>query len=121
MNSEPKGGYRWRKLEGSDPATYELIQKLQLLQRRLIHASEQLVERDLQIREKEALCTELQTVLARAPGPEATEKLALCKVCLHIFLNTQLKIRKRNWNRNAHCALKILQANCIHPCAKRVS
>jgi hypothetical protein len=28
--------HRWRKLEGSDPATYEMIQKIQTLQKRLI-------------------------------------------------------------------------------------
>ena len=28
--------HRWRKLEGSDPATFEMIQKIQTLQKRLI-------------------------------------------------------------------------------------
>lgn len=32
----PMNVHRWRKLEGSDPATFELIQKIQTLQRRLI-------------------------------------------------------------------------------------
>merc|ERR1711988_187121 len=31
----PMNVHRWRKLEGSDPATYEMIQKIQTLQKRL--------------------------------------------------------------------------------------
>ena len=36
----PLNIHRWRKLEGSDPATYELIQKVQALQKRLIEKTE---------------------------------------------------------------------------------
>ena len=46
---------RWRKLEGSDPSTFELLQKIQTLQRRLIHKTEEAVEKELQIQEKERL------------------------------------------------------------------
>ena len=70
----------WRKLEGSDPATYELIQKIQLLQHRLIRTSEKVVEKDLQIKEKEQHCLSLQAILKRCPGPEAAEKLHLAQV-----------------------------------------
>ena len=34
--------HRWRKLEGSDPASYELIQKVQALQKRLIEKTEEI-------------------------------------------------------------------------------
>jgi hypothetical protein len=40
---------RWRKLEGSDPSTYEMIQKIQTLQKRLISKTEEAVEKDLLI------------------------------------------------------------------------
>lgn len=40
---------RWRKLEGSDPSTYEMIQKIQTLQKRLIGKTEEVVEKDLLI------------------------------------------------------------------------
>ena len=30
----PMNVHRWRKLEGSDPATYELVQKIHMLQKR---------------------------------------------------------------------------------------
>jgi hypothetical protein len=41
--------HRWRKLEGSDPSTYEMIQKIQTLQKRLIGKTEEVVEKDLLI------------------------------------------------------------------------
>ena len=37
----PMNVHRWRKLEGSDPATYELVQKTHMLQKRLIEKSEE--------------------------------------------------------------------------------
>lgn len=33
--------HRWRKLEGSDPASFELVQKIHMLQKRLIEKSEE--------------------------------------------------------------------------------
>ena len=45
--------HRWRKLEGSDPSTFELIQKIQLLQKRLIQKTEEVVQKELLIQEKE--------------------------------------------------------------------
>jgi hypothetical protein len=71
----PMNVHRWRKLEGSDPATYEMIQKIQTLQKRLIQKTEQVVEKDLVIQEKEKLYTELKAILARQPGPEVAEQL----------------------------------------------
>jgi len=37
----PLNVHRWRKLEGSDPSTYEMIQKIQTLQKRLITKTEE--------------------------------------------------------------------------------
>ena len=71
----PMNVHRWRKLEGSDPATFELIQKIQTLQKRLISKTEEVVEKGLIIQEKEKMYTELKTVLARQPGPEVAEQL----------------------------------------------
>lgn len=67
--------HRWRKLEGSDPATFELIQKIQTLQRRLISKTEEVVEKGLVIQEKDKLYNELKAILARQPGPEVAEQL----------------------------------------------
>jgi len=71
----PMNIHRWRKLEGSDPATYEMIQKIQTLQKRLIAKTEEVVEKDLVIQEKDKLYLELKNILARQPGPEVSEQL----------------------------------------------
>merc|ERR1712072_533543 len=73
----PMNVHRWRKLEGSDPDTYEMIQKIQVLQKRLIAKTEEVVEKDLLIQEKEKLYVELKNILARQPGPEVAEQLSV--------------------------------------------
>merc|ERR1719333_116557 len=75
----PMNVHRWRKLEGSDPATYELLQKVKTLQSRLIHKSEEVLEKDQHMMEKEKAYTALKTVLARQPGPEIAEQVVLYK------------------------------------------
>mmetsp|Transcript_40025 Transcript_40025/g.89752 ORF Transcript_40025/g.89752 Transcript_40025/m.89752 type:complete len:912 (+) Transcript_40025:82-2817(+) len=72
----PLNVHRWRKLEGSDPATYEMIQKIQTLQKRLIKKTEEVVDRDLLLVEKDKLYDETKKVLARQPGPEVAEQLS---------------------------------------------
>ncbi|PAA46952.1 hypothetical protein BOX15_Mlig023212g2 [Macrostomum lignano] len=73
----PMNVHRWRKLEGSDPSTYEMIQKIQTLQKRLILKTEEVVEKELLIQEKEKLYIELKHILARQPGPEVAEQLSI--------------------------------------------
>lgn len=53
-----------------------MIQKIQTLQKRLISKTEEVVERDLLIQEKEKLYVELKNILARQPGPEVAEQLS---------------------------------------------
>ncbi|XP_032551331.1 cilia- and flagella-associated protein 58 [Chiroxiphia lanceolata] len=72
---KPLKVHRWRKLEASDPTTYELIQKVQRLQKRLISKTSEVIEKEFLLQEKEKLYVELRQVLARQPGPEATEQL----------------------------------------------
>jgi hypothetical protein len=43
--------FRWRMLEGKDPETLELIQKINNLQKRLITKQEEIIEKDLKIEE----------------------------------------------------------------------
>merc|ERR1719277_1330063 len=71
----PMNVHRWRKLEGSDPAMYELIQKVRTLQKRLIGKTEEVVAKDLEIQEKERLHRELTQILEKQPGPEVMEQL----------------------------------------------
>lgn len=73
----PMNIHRWRKLEGSDPSTFEMLQKIQTLQRRLIQKTEEVVEKELLIQEKEKLYMELKHILARQPGPEVAEQLQI--------------------------------------------
>ncbi|XP_064600239.1 cilia- and flagella-associated protein 58-like [Liolophura sinensis] len=73
----PMNIHRWRKLEGSDPSTYEMIQKIHTLQKRLISKTEEVVEKELLIQEKEKLYVELKHILARQPGPEVAEQLTI--------------------------------------------
>merc|ERR1712150_136755 len=73
----PMNIHRWRKLEGSDPSAYEMIQKIQTLQKRLIAKTEEVVEKELLIQEKEKLYLELKHILARQPGPEVAEQLRI--------------------------------------------
>ncbi|NXK31449.1 CFA58 protein, partial [Piprites chloris] len=72
---KPLKVHRWRKLEASDPTTYELIQKVHRLQKRLISKTSEVIEKEFLLQEKEKLYVELRQVLARQPGPEATEQL----------------------------------------------
>ncbi|GKT33055.1 Cilia- and flagella-associated protein 58 [Aduncisulcus paluster] len=72
----PMNVHRWRRLEGSDPASYEMIQKIQQLQKRLISKTEEVAEKDLLIEEKEKLYLELKRILARQPGPEIVEQVS---------------------------------------------
>ncbi|GCB64606.1 hypothetical protein scyTo_0000297 [Scyliorhinus torazame] len=73
----PLNVHRWRKLEASDPSRYELILKVQTLQKRLISKTEEVVEKELLLQEKEKLYVELKHILARQPGPEAAEQLMM--------------------------------------------
>ncbi|XP_029375725.1 cilia- and flagella-associated protein 58 [Echeneis naucrates] len=76
---KPINIHRWRRLEGSDPSKYELIQKIQSLQKRLIAKTQKLEEHELLLQEKEKLYVELKHILAQQPGPEAAEQLQQCQ------------------------------------------
>lgn len=72
----PMNVHRWRELEGSDPATFEMIQRVKKLQKDLIAKTEEVVEKEAQIQEKEKLYVQLKHIIARQPGPEVAEQLA---------------------------------------------
>jgi chromosome segregation ATPase len=99
----PLNVHRWRKLAGSDPGTYDMILKIQTLQRRLIAKTEEVVEKELIISEKEKLYVALKQILARQPGPETAEQL----------LNYQQQLREKNRQLKAMAAeLNLNQASC---------
>jgi len=72
----PNNTHRWRKLEGSDPGTYEMLTKIQALQKRLIAKTEEVVEKEMLLAEKDKLYVECKNILARQPGPEVAEQLS---------------------------------------------
>jgi len=72
----PLNVHRWRKLEGSDPVMYEMMQKVKTLQKRLISKTEEAVEKDLAIHEKEKLYLEMKNLLEKQPGPEIVEEVS---------------------------------------------
>lgn len=86
----PMNVHRWRKLEGSDPTSYEMILKTQTLQKRLIAKTQEVMEKDLIILEKEKLQNELKAILARQPGPELAEQLNVYQETLK-KKNSQMK------------------------------
>merc|ERR1712185_743847 len=67
--------HRWRKLEGSDPNTYNMITRTHALQKQLIRRTEEVADKDAMIQQKERLYVELKAILARQPGPEVAEQL----------------------------------------------
>ncbi|OXB71697.1 UNVERIFIED_CONTAM: hypothetical protein H355_008750, partial [Colinus virginianus] len=71
----PMNVHRWRRLEGSDPSKLEMVNKIQTLQKRLIAKTEEVVERDIMIQEKEKLYVDLKTQLSKYPGPEVIEQM----------------------------------------------
>ncbi|GAB1302528.1 Cilia- and flagella-associated protein 58 [Apodemus speciosus] len=95
----PMNVHRWRKLEASDPSTFELIQKIHALQKRLISKTEEVVEKELLLQndEKEKLYVELKHILARQPGPEAAEQLQIYRHTLR-EKTKQLKVLSSELN-----------------------
>lgn len=63
--TNPMNIHRWRKLEGSDPSRYELIQKIHSFQRRLITKSQEVVDKELLLQEKGKLYVELKHILVQ--------------------------------------------------------
>ena len=60
-----------------DPQRFGMIRKIHSLQKQLIGKTEEVVEKDLLIQEKEKLYVELKNILARQPGPEVAEQLSV--------------------------------------------
>ena len=90
----PLNVHRWRKLEGSDPTTFELIQKIKILQKRLLTANEDAIKKKNLLREKEILFENLKAMVARQPGPETFGKLTKCQTALK-RRNVKMKVRKQ--------------------------
>lgn len=106
--------HRWRKLEGSDPNTYSMIQRAHALQKTLIRKTEEVAAKDALIQQKEKLYVELRAILARQPGPEVAEQLNLYQANL-AEKQKQLKAlsAELNLHRQQVSDLKLDQENII--------
>lgn len=77
---------------GSDPTMYEMIQKVKALQKRLIVKTEQSVNCDLVLQEKEKLYLELQELLSKQPGPEISAQVSAYQTYLKDITNNMKAI-----------------------------
>lgn len=71
----PINVHRWRKLEGSQPQVFAMLQLLHSLQRKLIAKAREESEKEIAIESKEKLYLHLKAVLAKQVGPETTSQL----------------------------------------------
>ncbi|KAJ3217661.1 hypothetical protein HDU67_007484 [Dinochytrium kinnereticum] len=72
----PVNVHRWRKLEGSNPKAFEMIQLLHTLQRSLIEKTKEDQEKGKIVETKEQLYLHLKTILSKQVGPEAVEQVS---------------------------------------------
>lgn len=72
----PMNVHRWRKLEGIDCDAYEMISKIQTLQKRLIAKTEEVVSKDLVINTQEQTVNNLREVMKRQPGLAEAEMIS---------------------------------------------
>ena len=78
----PLNVHRWRQLADTSAETFGLVRRVHDLQREIIARSDEVVAKDGEIQEKEKLYVDLRKVLARQPGPEATEQLRVFALTL---------------------------------------
>ncbi|XP_047351046.1 cilia- and flagella-associated protein 58-like [Vespa velutina] len=71
----PLNIHRWRKLEFSDPSSYEMLSKIQLLQKRVIKMSALIIDKEKRVQDTEKLYINLREIMAKQPGPQITMAL----------------------------------------------
>ncbi|XP_051176631.1 cilia- and flagella-associated protein 58-like isoform X2 [Leptopilina boulardi] len=87
----PSNIHRWRKLEGTDPDMFEMLKKVQILQKRIIKMSSQLIVKEKTIEYTEKLYTNVREILGKQPGSEMTEMLSKTRKAL---IDRSNKIKK---------------------------
>jgi chromosome segregation ATPase len=70
----PINVHRWRKLEGSNPEAFDMLQMLHTLQKKLIAKTKEEKEKQKAIEIKEKVYLHLKAMLAKQVGPEASEQ-----------------------------------------------
>ena len=82
----PLNVHRWRRLEGKDPETLELIQKINNLQKRLISKQEDIIDKDMKMEELQKLYQEAKTTISRQPKYDIHDEIR----------NLRDELKKRN-------------------------
>jgi hypothetical protein len=90
--------------QGTDPNTYELIAKIQLLQKRVLSKSEIAAEKEQQLKDLETLYENLRTTTSKLSPAEVSNKI--------FFLRKELEEKKKK--------IKVHNANVSH-CDKGTS
>lgn len=67
--------HRWRKLEGTDPDMYDLINKVQMLQKKILVQTEIAAEKQHQLKETEMMYDTLKNAVSKYSTPELVNKL----------------------------------------------
>ncbi|XP_049880437.1 cilia- and flagella-associated protein 58-like [Pectinophora gossypiella] len=71
----PLNVHRWRKLQGTDPDSVHLTQKLRLTQKKVLMQSEMLVMKDRELKETRNLYGAVKDMLALQPSPDIQQTL----------------------------------------------
>ncbi|XP_018319123.1 cilia- and flagella-associated protein 58-like [Agrilus planipennis] len=104
----PLNIHRWRKLEGSDPDALELIQKVQILQKRVINITSESIERERHLTEIESLYTTLKRMVEKQPGPEIQTELVKTQKAL-VSRSNKMKCLLSELNMTEQNALQYKQ------------
>ncbi|XP_044013199.1 cilia- and flagella-associated protein 58-like [Aphidius gifuensis] len=75
----PMNIHRWRKLEGSDPSSLELIKKLQCFQKRIIKMNNELTFKDEKIKHSEKCYLEIFETIMKQPSQEIIDNFEKTK------------------------------------------
>ncbi|KAG5511893.1 hypothetical protein JKF63_07718 [Porcisia hertigi] len=70
--------HTWRSMESNAPDVLDALAKVHLLQAKVLHKHEELRAKTDLVEKEERAYQQLRQRLARMPGPEAAEELALC-------------------------------------------
>jgi uncharacterized coiled-coil DUF342 family protein len=65
---KPMNIHRWRKLEATDSSTFDMMTKIQSIQKRLIAKTEEVRSKEGQLEQRESELKSLQEVLKRQPS-----------------------------------------------------
>lgn len=74
---KPVNVHRWRTLVDTEPDTFDMIKKIQELNKEIIDNSNKVEEANIQIVQEEMKYIKLSKVLSRMPGEEAREQLRI--------------------------------------------